>query len=168
MDVLEELSEIEKEEYLKNPTGLNALLVPIKMKIRLSNALSVKIIDGNEQSEIYYELGKSLDDITILKVSGPLSRLTDQEQKKIVIEAWNNFIVETLINDLIKYNTSIDLSDSKDDKKDEEMISPIPQELSISYQKQSLENLKSELLKESKEVNNSSDKSSSFTRVKRK
>lgn len=30
IDVLEEMLEIEKEEYSKNPTGLNALIIPIK------------------------------------------------------------------------------------------------------------------------------------------
>lgn len=61
---------------------------------------------------------------------------------------------ETLVNTL-KSNTSIDLSDSKeDDKKDEETTTtlPIPQELSISEQKQGLESLKSELLVEQEVV----------------
>lgn len=57
---------------------------------------------------------------------------------------------ETLI-DTLKSSTSIDLSDSKEDKKDEETTSLIPQELSISEQKQALESLKIELLEE-KEV----------------
>lgn len=58
---------------------------------------------------------------------------------------------ETLVNTL-KSNTSIDLSDSKEDKKDEENTLPIPQELSISEQKQALESLKSELLGEQEVV----------------
>lgn len=159
IDVLEEMSEIEKTEYLKNPTGLNALIVPLKTEIRLSKATSIKIDDGNELSEIYYEMGESLGDITILKVSGSASRLTVEEQKKKVVEAWEIVIqagmgkygdIKTFI-DTLKSSTSIDLSDSKEDKKDEETTSLIPQELSISEQKQALENLKSELLEE-KEV----------------
>lgn len=156
------MSEIEKTEYLKNPTGLNALIVPLKTEIRLSKATSIKLNDGNEHSEIYYEMGESLDDITILKVSGSASRLTVEEQKKKVIEAWKTVVeagmkkygdAETLVNTL-KSNTSIDLSDSKEDKKDEETATtlPIPQELSISEQKQALESLKSELLDEQEVV----------------
>lgn len=91
IDALEEMSEIEKAEYLKKPTGLNALIVPLivplKTEIRLSKATSIKINDGNEHSEIYYEMGESLDDITILKVSGSASRLTVEEQKKKVVES---------------------------------------------------------------------------------
>ena len=153
IDALEEMTESEKAEYLKNPTGLNALVVPLKSEIRLSKAISIKINDGNEHSEIYYEMGESLDDITILKVSGSASRLTVEEQKKRVVEAWDQAGIrkygstETLIDNL-KSNTSIDLSDSKEDRKDEETISPISQELNISKQKRALESLKSELLEE--------------------
>ncbi len=107
-------------------------------------------------------MGESLDDITILKVSGSASRLTVEEQKKKVIEAWKTVVeagmkkygdAETLVNTL-KSNTSIDLSDSKEDKKDEETATtlPIPQELSISEQKRALESLKSELLEEQEVV----------------
>ena len=41
---------------------------------------------------------------------------------------------------------------SKEDRKDEETISPISQELNISKQKRALESLKSELLEEQKTV----------------
>lgn len=163
IDTLEKMSEIEKAEYLKNPTGLNALIVPLKTEIRLSKAASIEINDGNEHSEIYYEMGESLDDITILKVSGSASKLAVEEQKKKVVEAWETFLqagmkkygnAETFVNTL-KSNKSINLSDSKeDDKKNEETITtlPIPQELSISEQKQVLESLKSELLVEQEVV----------------
>lgn len=157
IDALEEMTESEKAEYLKNPTGLNTLVVPLKSEIRLSKAISIKINDGNEHSEIYYEMSESLDDITILKVSGSASRLTVEEQKKRVVEAWDQAGIrkygstEALIDNL-KSNTSIDLSDSKEDRKDEETISPISQELNISKQKRALESLKSELLEEQKTV----------------
>ena len=150
IDALEEMLEIEKTEYSKNPTGLNALIVPLKSQIRLSKASSIEINDGNEHSEIYYELGETLDDITILKVSGLASRLPVEEQKKIIFEGLKIAVyegmekhvdVETLVDSL----KNIDLSDSKKDKTTEEKI---PQELSISEQRQVLENLKSELLEE--------------------
>ena len=86
MDVLKEMSEIEKTEYLKNPTGLNALVVSLKTEIRLSKAKKIEINDGNEHGEIFYEIGKSFADITILKVTGSVSRLNAEEQKKKIIE----------------------------------------------------------------------------------
>lgn len=173
IDVLEEMTKIEKIEYLKNPTGLNALIVLLKSEI--SKATSIKIKDGNEYSEIYYEMGESVDDITILKVSGPASKLTVEEQKKKVVEAFpivveaeikNYGDIETL-TDTLKSNTSIELSDSKEDKKDEETTSPTPQKLNISEQKQTLESLKSELLEE-REVVQSTQTDKGLTLSKRR
>ena len=78
------------------------------------------------------------------------SRLPVEEQKKIIFEGLKIAVyegmekhvdVETLVDSL----KNIDLSDSKKDKTTEEKI---PQELSISEQRQVLENLKSELLEE--------------------
>lgn len=160
IDILQEMSEIEKLEYIKKPTGLNALIVSLKSEINLLKAASIKIKDGNKYSEIFYEMGESLDDITILKVNGSASKLTVEEQKKMVAKAWEKFIqagmekygdAEIFINAL-KNNTNIDFNDSKEDKKDEETTSPISQELSISEQKQALENLKNELLEEQEVV----------------
>ncbi len=159
MDSLEEMSEIEKAEYQKNPTGLNALIVPLKSEIKLSKATLIKINNGNEHSVIYYEMGKTIEDITILKVIGSATRLTVEEQKKMVIEAWKNLVQaglkkygdeETLINAL-KSNTSMYLSDSEEDKKYEETTTPIRQEASVSEQKEQLEKLRDELLEEKSE-----------------
>lgn len=163
---LEEMSEIEKTEYLKNPTALNALIAPFKAERRLSKATLLELNDGNEHSEIYYEMGESLDDITILKVSGSASRLTVEEQKKKVVEVWETVVqaamekygdAETVI-DTLGSNASIDLSNSKEDKKDEKTTLLIPQELSISDQKQVLEFLKSKLLEEQEVVQYPQDK----------
>ena len=154
MDALEEMSEIEKQEYQKKPTGLNALLIPLKAEIRISKAASIKIETDTEKSEIFYEMDDSLENITILKVNGDASRLTVDEQKKKVIEAWKNIVSagmekygdkESFANAL-RNNTNLDLSHSSVEK-NEEVSKPV-QELSISDQKQALENLKNELLEE--------------------
>ena len=120
MDALEEMSEIEKQEYQKKPTGLNALLIPLKAEIRISKAASIKIETDTEKSEIFYEMDDSLENITILKVNGDASRLTVDEQKKKVIEAWKNIVSagmekygdkESFANAL-RNNTNLDLSHS--------------------------------------------------------
>lgn len=153
MDTLEEMSEIEKEEYLKNPTGFNALAVPLKLETELAKAITFKINNENGHSEFYFKIEKSLDDITILKVTGPASKLTIEEQKELLIENLKKafqremeknkdgeFSIDTL--------TSIDLSDNTDTKSVELPTSTTIQNLSIKKQKQALEDLKSELLKE--------------------
>ena len=151
IDALEEMSEIEKQEYLKKPTGLNAILVPFKLEARIAKADSVKIENDNEKSEIFYEIGDSLDDITILKVAGDAYRLTEAEQKKKVIEAIKSSLseeteeyddVENATN-TIKDNDDLELKDT--DNKEEQNITS-KQESSLSRQKQALEDLKNKLI----------------------
>ena len=174
IDVLEEMLEIEKEEYSKNPTGLNALIIPIKTEIRILNAAKLTIDNENEKSEFIYESNGSLKDITILKVSGDASRLTVDEQKKKVIEAWKNIVSagmekygdkESFANAL-RNNTNLDLSHSSDDLK-EEVVEPV-QKLSINDQKQALENLKNKLLEEQQATQKSHTESEPVLTKKRK
>ena len=151
IDALEEMSEIEKQEYQKRPTGLNAILVPFKLEVRIAKADSVKIENDNEKSEIFYEIGDSLDDITILKAAGDAYRLTEAEQKKKVIEAIKSSLlaeteeyddVENATN-TIKDNDDLELKNT--DNKEEQKVTP-KQESSLSRQKQALEDLKNKLI----------------------
>lgn len=153
MDVLEEMSEIEKQEYLKKPSSLNALIVPLKTEIRLAKASSIKIEDGDVTGEIYFEWHnrKSLSDITILKSTGDISKLPINEQKIKIIEAYKAVIeegikkygdVDELIN-AVKSNPKLDLThssveiteDAKETKK----------ELSTREKIQALQELKDEI-----------------------
>lgn len=157
IDALEEMSEIEKQEYQKRPTGLNAILVPFKLEVRIAKADSVKIENDNEKSEIFYEIGDSLDDITILKVAGDAYRLTEAEQKKKVIEAIKSSLseeteeyddVENATN-TIKDNDDLELKNT--DNKEEQKVTP-KQESSLSRQKQALEDLKNKLIEEKEQA----------------
>lgn len=87
IDAIEEMSSFEKIEYLKNPTGLNALIVALKSENRLLNAKSLKIDGNSEHNKIYYEAGEDINDITILKTTGTASRLSVEEQKEKVVES---------------------------------------------------------------------------------
>ena len=167
MDALKEMSEIEKEEYSKNPTGLNALIVQTKMEIRLLNAEKLTIDDENEKSEFIYEMNGSLKDITILKVSGDAAKLTVEEQKKKIANSFRKMVSavmekygdkESFVNAL-RNNTNLDLSHSSDNKK-EENVEPVKlSKLSIDEQKQALENLRNKLI----EKQQKSQKSQSHT-----
>lgn len=152
IDALEKMSEIEKQEYQKRPTGLNAILVPFKLEARIAKSDSVKIENDNEKSEIFYEIGDSLDDITILKVAGDASRLTEDEQKKKVIEAIKSSLSEEMeeyddvenSTNTIKYSDDLDLKDNSDNKEEKNVTSK--RESSLSRQKQALEDLKNKLI----------------------
>lgn len=178
IDVLEEMSEWEKQEYSKNPTGLNALLVLLKTEIRLSKVPSVIIIEGDDCSEIFYEIGDSKDDITIIKVNGYASRLTVEEQKKKVIETWKFMVKagmekygdgESFINEFsnaLNNNTNLDLSPSSDGKV--ENVDETNNISSFSEQKQQLENLKNELLEQSQIIQESRIENGPTLKKKRK
>lgn len=173
IDALEEMSEIEKQEYLKKPTGLNAILVPFKLEVRIAKADSVKIENDNEKSEIFYEIGDSLDDITILKVAGDAYRLTEAEQKKKVIEAIKSSLseeteeyddVENATN-TIKDNDDLELKDT--DNKEEQNVTP-KQESSPSRQKQELEDLKNKLIELIEEKEQAAQKSPAKTKKRKR
>lgn len=140
MGVLEEMTEIEKIEYQKNPTGLNALIIPLKMKMRISKASSIKLDDDYEKSEIIYEADDSFCNITILKVNGSASRLSVDEQKKRIIEAYKNIVSP----DIEKIDDNVlDLSYSVDEEKKE----------CLNDTKEVLEKLKNELIDEQQKIN---------------
>lgn len=89
MGALDEMSDYEKSEYAKRPTGLNALLVPFKTMIKLRNANFIEIKDENGiSSKIFFEFDKKSCDINVLEVSGPASKLSYDEQKESVLNAY--------------------------------------------------------------------------------
>lgn len=97
LDVLEEMSEIEKQEYQKKPTGLNAILVPLKSELRLAKSQLLIITRPNFKSKIFYEIGEN-NDITILKVEGDALYLSLEDQKEIVFNELNELKEEQVIN----------------------------------------------------------------------
>lgn len=140
IDVLEEMLEIEKEEYSKNPTGLNALVIPIKTEIRILNAAKLTV---EEQKE---------------KIANCF--------RKMVLAGMEKYgDTESFVNALHN-NTNLDLSHSSDDKK-EEVVEPV-QKLSINDQKQALENLKNKLLEEQQATQKSHTESEPVLTKKRK
>ena len=178
MDLLEEMSEIEKEEYSKNPTGLNAFIVQTKMEIRLAKAKKIIINNENEKSELFYEVGNTINDITILKVTGDAAKLTLEEQKEKITNSIMKFLSEIVdevfneINDPNEQNSNetIELNDNKpidakqetnDNERSEE------KEKSISERKQALEKYKNELLEGIKNAkNNPNSKPPTLSRKK--
>ena len=146
--VLEEMTDEEKKEYLKEPTGLNAIKIQIKSERKLKGVQTLEIEKKNEKGKIIYKFNDTYDDVTVLKATGTLSRLTLEEQKKRVMDSWREFVnsgveqyggkeefIEALHN-----NSSLHI-----EKKEEKKCSSLT-ELDISEQKQGLEKFKEELL----------------------
>lgn len=176
MDALEEMSEIEKIEYLEKPTGLNAAFVTLKSEKPYLNPLlygsSIEINRDDEHSKIYYKTDRKTGEIIILKAIGDASKLTVEEQKNKIEEAYKNLIrsgIESYgdaekFTEALKNTSSMYLSNTEEVKKHNETSS---QELSVSEQKELLENLKGELL-ERKENAQSSKIEEEKTLLKRK
>lgn len=173
--VLEEMLDYEKKEYSKRPTGLNALIVPLKAESKLSKATKVTINGVFGESVVYCEIGKTSHDINILSVSGPVSRLTVEEQKEKVIETMIKILRpevgelnnKEISSENIKESEKLDLSDGIEIEKDEETSLSSSPKTSISEQKQTLEKLKRELLEEQKmSQSNKTDKGPTLTKRK--
>ena len=83
LGVLKELSDLEIAEYQKKPTGLNAIIVPIKMEIRLSKA--TKIVSNIEgyKYELYVEIDDKTNEMTVLKKTGCLANKPDDVVKNV-------------------------------------------------------------------------------------
>lgn len=172
MDVLKEMTELEKIEYLEKPTGLNAAFVTLKSEISYLNGSSIEINRDDEHSKIYYKIDRKTGEFIILKAIGDASKLTVEEQKNKIEETYKNLIQSGIesygdaekFTEALKNTSSMDLSNTEEVKKHNETSS---QELSVSEQKEVLENLKGELL-ERKENAQSSKIEEGKTLLKRK
>ena len=146
--VLEEMTDEEKKEYLKEPTGFNAIKIQIKSERKLKGVQTLEIEKKNEKGKIIYKFNDTYDDVTVLKATGTLSRLTEEEQKKIVMDSWKEFVTsgveqyggEEEFIKALKSNNNLHI-----EKKEESKPSSLS-ELDISEQKQALEEFKEELL----------------------
>ena len=146
--VLEEMTDEEKKEYLKEPTGFNAIKIQIKLERKLKGVQTLEIEKKNEKGKIIYKFNDTYDDVTVLKATGTLSRLTLEEQKKRVMDSWKEFVTsgveqyggEEEFIKALHNNSSLHI-----EKKEEKKCSSLT-ELDISEQKQGLEKFKEELL----------------------
>lgn len=146
--VLEEMTDEEKKEYLKEPTGLNAIKIQIKSESKKKDVKTLSVKKKNEKGKIFYKFNDTYDDVTVLKATGTLSRLTEEEQKERVMDSWKNFVKSGVEQNggeeefikALKSNSNLYI-----EKKEESKPSSSP-ELDISEQKQSLEKFKEELL----------------------
>ncbi len=146
--VLEEMTDEEKKEYLKDPTGLNAIKIQIKSERKINDVQTLEIKKKNDKGKIIYRFNDTYDDVTVLKATGTLARLTEEEQKKRVMDSWREFVTsgveqyggEEEFIKALKSDSNLHI-----EKKEESKPSSLS-ELDISEQKQALEEFKEELL----------------------
>ena len=162
LNCLEEMSEEEKREYAKKPTGLNAILIPLKMDLKLQKASKVVVRNENgEEGTIYFDFNDEKGFI-ILKTTGYVSKLSVDEQEKLVKMQFRE-IKKLIINEeyekikvevLNKMNAINDAYDKADNTEDAELRRErVTQEL-IRLRKELLESVNEEDKEENKEGNN--------------
>lgn len=154
--VLEDLTEEEKKEYQKFPTGLHALIIMIKEAIRVSKYNHIEVQGTYDTSEIYFDI-KDDGDIEIIKVYGRLCQLTEESQKELVLKTFDKIAAEGLE----VYGTKEALLDAITDSKEIDLKGKM-----IKKEIKELTELRDELIKQTKETQ--PDKSSPITRGKRK
>ena len=160
LGILEEMTYDEWEEYKKNPTGVNAILVPLKKEVQKENekisfgTITIKEPSGVDSVvNIKLDLNKENRDdmIEIITARGPISKLSKDEQIKFIRE----HLIETLKKGESKFgskdafihelcnNQSVDVSDIEniDSKKDEvaEEVRPLSRLERYKQLKQSIE-----------------------------
>lgn len=100
LGLLENMSDFEFQEYQKNPSVINAIIVPPLCAKRLENAFVWELKDSEYSSTIWFELSnkKGLEAIDILQVKGFLAKMKPEEIKEII----ETYIVEDAISKSIK------------------------------------------------------------------
>lgn len=100
LGLLENMSDFELREYQKNPSIINAIIVPPLCAKRLENAFVWELKDFEYPSTIWFELSnkKGLEAIDILQVKGFLAKMKPEEIKEII----ETYIVEDAISKSIK------------------------------------------------------------------
>lgn len=99
---LEEMTNLEKEEYNKKPTGLNAIIFSEKVKERLNNAKVLLYKNDKGTGKIFFDYNSKSKKLTILKSTGILSDLSVEEQEILVIKGIKNYLASEINEHLIK------------------------------------------------------------------
>ena len=99
MDCIEEMTESEKIEYAKKPTGLNALLIPLKSSVEISKAIKIELKD---EGTLWYGFDDKTKEIKILKAEGQIAKLSLEEQKAKIDEV-NGELAKKLVESFTSF-----------------------------------------------------------------
>jgi len=145
IDCLASMSKEEEEEYKKKPTALNAIQIMIREQPQFPSR-SISYTENNEKNTIWFR--EENGEFIFVKSEGSVSKLSDIEQRAILIEKMNDFNTDLNIRDSLKYledrkeqkDIHIDLDEVKENNKNSE---PLTTEEYIKL----LESLRDDLMK---------------------
>lgn len=131
--ILDEMDNIEKYEYKKNPSFLNLLKVLKRGYRRINNASLLTTYDNDTISgKVFYQMDEN-DDITILKTEGSFNTMTISEMKNIIkddnlgalLGDWQEDVVtsDEKLDEIVKRkNYLVNLKDLLLQTKDKEIV----------------------------------------------
>ena len=96
LDVVEEMTEYEKNEFQKKPTGLNAIVVMAKSSINNEKEVNQErvTLTGFKNDWLIYSTNEKTGEIDIIKTEGKFSNFSLEKQKKYVLQRKNFEMVE--------------------------------------------------------------------------
>jgi len=81
---IRKMSEWERLEYNKKPTGFNAFKMPFKTKIQIQK--SIKLPTKEAEGNLWYINSENKDEYIIVYSDGIISNYSEQEQKRLIKE----------------------------------------------------------------------------------
>jgi hypothetical protein len=157
IDSLIPMTKEEKENYKKKPSALNALIISAKPV----ESLSISYTDNDGKSTIWFKIEN--DNFIIVKSEGPVSNLTNLEQRSKLEEKLTSInkkisprMTTNELSQQLKSKNNIDLTNSpiKEELIKDDKTNQIP---SLKEQRQQLENLKESILNNYETITNHKD-----------
>ena len=133
LGIIEEMTEFEKQEYEKNPSLKTALI----SQSRLEKAMKITIKEELGESVAYVEVNDK-EEFDIIYATGPISRLSKEEQKAKVAKIFKEMTKE-LVDSFIQRLDTFEKDIIEDKQKD--MISNDEAENNLETIKKRKENL---------------------------
>lgn len=150
MNMLEEMTKEELNEYQKKPTGYNALKIANKTENLLNNLPTMTTENGSKYW-FHYDIN---DKVTIYKVTGPDKYLKEKEQQESVQKVLDIFFNEVENNNFDNLGVFFNIDDQKipvvvkeneNDQNEEMSLDEKIRELRL--EKRDLESLKEDFLR---------------------
>lgn len=156
LDCLQEMTESEKEEYLKKPTALNAILINVISEAKKeSGIMKINFKDEHGQNQICFRFSES-NDIVIVSTTGFIASLTIEEQTEKVSQYLSSMLdagvnkygsIDAFLAAISKEKGTIELnSDNQTDNQEEQIETSYTEDLSSSEKIESLQDWKNDLL----------------------
>lgn len=97
--LLEEMSEEERKEYAKNPIGFHAFVMEVAREIEqaepaYNKVVIIEYIDEFGLNKITYDIGRNLNNLTVVDVSGPLENTWQSDKREDIENKLKQFLLK--------------------------------------------------------------------------